>query len=338
MKRNVILPSFVFALSFLTFGCKEKAQTASYTPEIKIYAVIHEEETLALTELFTKQTGIPAAYLRASTGELVNRVISEKDNPQADILLGGASSYHIQADEEGALEPYSSPLAKGLPQYAVASDGTWTGFCVLALGIGINEARYKEKFADIPEPKTWEDLLRSEYKGEIVMTNPVASSTAYLFLQNQLQRLGDEKGWDYLLTLAPLVGQFPDSGSAPAKLIGTGEYALGISYIHALAKYKAEGFEVKTVAPPESVGDVDCISIMKNTKNLDAAKKFVDFMLSKEAQELMASISFATPVNPEAKSAAGSVGVESLDLIEYDVNTASAQKDAVLAKWAKEVK
>ena len=306
--------------------------------ELNIYSIIHEEETIALTQLFTEKTGIKVSYLRASTGELVNRVITEKDNPQADILLGGASSYHIQADKEGALEKYVSPAVKNLPEYAVSPAGTWTGFCVLTLGIGINEERYAKKFAGIPEPKTWEDLLNPAYKGEIVLTNPVASSTAYLFVQDQLQRLGWDKGWEYLLTLAPLVGQFPDSGSAPAKLIGTGEYTLGVSYIHALAKYKAEGFKVKMIAPPKSVGDVDCISIMKNAKNMEAAKKFVDFMLSKEAQELMSSIDFTIPVNPQAVGAEGSVPVSSLDLIDYNVQKASEQKDEVLKKWTLEVK
>ena len=176
------------------------------------------------------------------------------------------------------------------------------------------------------------------YIGEIVLTNPVASSTAYLFVQNQLQRLGWDEGWNYLLTLAPLVGQFPDSGSAPAKLIGTGEYSLGVSYIHALAKYKAEGFKVRMIAPPKTVGDVDCISIMKNTKNLKAAQKFVDFILSKEAQELMSSIDFTIPVNTNAKGAEGSIPVSTLDLIDYDVKKASEQKDEVLKKWTENVK
>lgn len=321
-------------LVMLAAGCSKKAQVQ----ELKVYSIIHEEETQALTDLFTQKTGIPVTFLRASTGELVNRVINEKDSPQADVLLGGASSYHIQASKEGALEVYKSPMAKNLPSYAVSPDGTWTGFCVLTLGIGINEDRYAQKFPDIPVPTSWDDLLNPSFKGEIVLTNPVASSTAYLFVQNQLQRLGWDDGWNYLLSLSPLVGQFPDSGSAPAKLIGTGEYALGISYIHAVAKYKAEGFNVSMIAPPKSVGDVDCISIMKNTDNLSAAQQFVDFMLSKEAQELMSSIDFTIPVNPEARGVEGSVPVSSLDLIDYDVSKASEQKDAVLKKWAEEVK
>lgn len=331
--KKLLFAAATLAASLTFFGC-EKNQSL----ELRVYSIIHDEETEALTKLFTDKTGIPVSYLRATTGELVNRVITEKNDPQADILLGGASSYHIQADKEGALESYASPLAKNLPSYAVASDNTWTGFCVLTLGIGVNSKRFAEKFPGTPLPKTWEDLLNPAFKGEIVLNNPAASSTGYIFVQNQLQRLGDEKGWEYLLALTKNVGQFPDSGSAPAKLLGTGEYALGVSYLHALAKYNAQGFSVKPIAPPQSAGDVDCVSIMKNTKNLSAAKKFVDFMLSVEAQELMSEFTFTAPVNPEAKAVSGSIAISDIDLIDYDVQKASSEKAVVLDRWVKEVK
>lgn len=329
--KKLLFILFTIPMLFLSMSCKEKQ-------ELKVYSIIHDEETQALTELFTKKTGIPVTYLRATTGELVNRVIAEKDNPQADILLGGATAYHIQANAAGALESYASPAAKKVPDYARSADNTWTGFCILTLGIGVNEDRFAQKFPGVEYPKTWEDLLNPAFAGEIVMTNPVASSTAYLFVQLQLQRLGWEKGWDYLLNLAPSVGQFPDSGSAPAKLVGTGEYAIGVSYLHALTKYKAQGFNIKAVAPPQSVGDVDCIAILKNTKNLDAAKKFVDFMLSKEAQELMSSLDYTIPVNPEARPVEGSVSLKEIDLIKYDTKLAADQKKEVLNKWSNEVK
>ena len=336
--KNTLGIALVSVAALALLGCNEKNEKKESKQEVKIYSIIHEEETEALCKLFTEKTGIPATFLRASTGELVNRVITEKNDPQADILLGGASSYHIQAAKEGALESYVSPNAKNIPQYALSPDGTWTGFCVLALGIGINEKRFEEKFPGTPLPQTWEDLLNPAFKGEIVMTNPAASSTGYLFVQNQLQRLGETEGWNYLLKLADNVGQFPDSGSAPAKLLGTGEYALGISYLHAITKYNAQGFNVKAVAPPQSVGDVDCISIMKNSKNLEAAKKFVDFMLSPEAQSLMSSITFSTPVNPEAESPKGGIAISDVDLIDYDVQKASDQKTQVLEKWTQSVK
>ncbi len=331
MKKVFACVSAVF-LALLLLACKDEQKP------LRIYAIIHDEEAKALTELFTQKTGIPATYLRATTGELVSRVIAEKDDPQADILLGGASSYHMQADAEEALLPYESPLMKNLPSYAVSPQNTWTGFCVLTLGVGVNTKRFAEKFPGVAVPQTWEDLLNPAFKGEIVMTNPVASSTSYLFVQGQLQRLGWDKGWDYLLALAQSVGQFPDSGSAPPKLIGTGEYAIGIAYLHALTKYRSQGFDIQLVAPPQSVGDVDCISIMRNTKNLSAAKAFVDFMLSVDAQELMSSLDFTIPVNPEAKPVAGSIPIADVDLIEYDTKKASDQRKEVLDRWTKEVK
>ena len=333
MKKIV---TFIASISVLLAfsGCKKDQQHQ----ELRVYSIIHDEETEALTKLFTQKTGIPVSYLRATTGELINRVITEKNAPQADILLGGASSYHIQADEEGALQAYSSPLAQNLPSYALSSSGKWTGFCVLTLGIGINEKRFYEKFPNTPIPKTWDDLTNPTFKGEIVLNNPSSSSTGYIFVQNQLQRLGNEKGWDYLIALTKNVGQFPDSGSAPSKLLGTGEYAIGISYLHALAKYNAQGFNVTPIAPPQSAGDVDCVSILKNTKNFESAKKFVDFMLSTEAQELMSKYTFTTPVNPEAKAVKGSIPIADIDLINYDVQKASDEKSLVLNKWVKTIK
>lgn len=301
---------------------------------LKVYSIIHESETEVICNQFTKKTGIPVVYLRASTGELVNRLISEKDDPQADVLFGGATSYHLLARDAGALESYVSPEAEGYPKYALSSDGTYTGFCVLTLGIGLNTKRFAEKFPDTKVPETWDDLLNEKFKGEIVLTNPQASSTAYLFVQNQLQRLGMEEGWKYLAELAPLVGQSPDSGSAPAKLLGTGEYSLGISYLHMMAKYKDQGFDVDYVAPPQSVGDVDCIAITKNAKHMKEAKAFVDFILSAEAQEVLSSLNYTIPANPRAKLKEGSVTLDKIDLIDYDSKLAAEQKKSVLAKWA----
>lgn len=336
MKRfiaAICAASLVLFCASLT-GCQKQKEEN----ELNVYSIIHDEETKALCDLFTQQTGIKVNYLRASTGELVNRVISEKNAPQADVLLGGATNYHIQASKEGALESYASPIAADFPAYAKSADSTWTGFCVLTLGIGVNKTRFEQKFPNQKLPQTWDDLANPVYKNEIVMTNPLASSTAYLFVQNQLQRLGWDKGWEYLIALSQLVGQFPDSGSAPPKLLGTGEYSIGVAYLHALAKYKAQGFDIELIAPPQTVGDVDCISIMKNAQHPNAAKKFVDFILDAPAQGIMAEMTYTIPVNKNANVMPGSVSLEKIDLIDYDANKASAEKDEVIKKWSAEVK
>jgi iron(III) transport system substrate-binding protein len=305
--------------------------------ELLIYSVINEDDTRALTELFTQRTGIRVQYFRAATGELVNRVIAEQGAPQADILLGGGASFHITAAQSGALEAYTSRAAR-VPAITRAADGSWTGICVLTLGIGINERRFAEKFPGKAIPQTWDDLADPAFAGELIFTDPAASSTGYLFLQSQLQGRGEEQGWDYFRRLTPLAAQLPSSGGAPPQLIGSGEYAICVAYVHALQRYAAQGFPVKIVIPPKTVFETDAVSIIRGGPNSANARRFVDFMISQEAQELFSSLSYTIPVNPEAAGPAGALSVDKIDFLTYDSERAGAQRDAVLARWQNEIR
>lgn len=309
------------------------AGLASAQGEVRVYAVINEDDIRLLADMFTAETGIKVNYLRAATGELVSRVIAEKGAPQADVLLGGPSSQHIAIEETGALATYVPEAAKALPAYAVSPEGYWTGFYLTALGIGVNEERYHELFPDTPFPATWDDLLNPAFKGEIVLTDPVASSTAYLFVQTQLQRLGWDAGWAYLEELAKLVGQFPASGGAPPQLVGTGEYAIGIAYVHALARYRHDGFPVSTIVPPDTAGEVGAVSLIAGGPNPENAKRFIDFVLSAKAEAAFSAQSFTTPLNPEVALPEGANTFEEFDFIDYDATLAGEQRDEVLLRW-----
>jgi iron(III) transport system substrate-binding protein len=335
LKKAALLVTAVFAASAL-WGAPAK-ETGPDPGEVLVYSVVNEEETKALAELFTEKTGIKVNYLRAATGEIINRVIAEKNAPQADILLGGAESLHISAANAGALEPYVSGAAAA-PEYTRAKDGTWTGFCVLTLGIGVNRQRFSEKFPGKALPTTWDDLADPDYKGELIFTDPAASSTGYLFLQSQLQGRGEEGGWEYFKRLTPLAAQLPSSGGAPPRLIGTGEYTLCVAYIHAMQLYVSQGFPVAIIAPPKTVGEIDAVSVLRGGPNAANARKFVDFMLSKEAQELFTSLSHTIPVNPGVKQLEGTVSVDKLDLLNYDSEKAGKERDAVLARWQREIR
>jgi iron(III) transport system substrate-binding protein len=332
MRKILIVPVFVLALSAVWGGPRQE-ETGG---ELLVYSVVNEDETKALTELFTQRTGIRVQYLRAATGELINRVIAEQNAPQADILLGGAESLHISAARAGALDTYVSQAAR-VPAYTRAADGTWTGFCVLTLGIGVNEQRFAEKFPGKAIPQSWDDLADPDFAGELIFTDPAASSTGYLFLQSQLQGRGEEQGWDYFRRLAPLAAQLPSSGGAPPRLIGSGEYSICVAYVHAMQLYADQGFPVKVIIPPKTVGEIDAVSIIKGGPNRANARRFVDFMLSAEAQELFSSLSHAIPVNPEAAQSAG-ISVDNIDLLAYDSEKAGAQRDAVLARWQNEIR
>jgi iron(III) transport system substrate-binding protein len=331
-----------FAVSALwAGGRKENAAPAAEgdpaTGELLVYSVINEDHTSVLTELFARQTGVKVSYFRAATGELINRVKAEQGAPQADILLGGDSGNHVSLAQAGALEAYVSKAVPAVPAYTRAADGAWTGFSVLTLGIGVNEQRFKEKYPGKAYPQTWDDLNDPAYKGELIFTDPAASSTGYLFLQSQLQRLGAERGWDYFKRLTPLAAQLPASGGAPPRLIGTGEYTVAVAYVHALQQYVAQGYPVKIIIPPKTVASFDALSVIKGGPNAANARRFIDFILSKEAQELFASLSYTIPVNPEAKPLPGAISIDKLDVLDYDFDIAGSQRDAALNRWQNEI-
>lgn len=299
-----------------------------------IYAIINEQDAIALAELFEEQTGFEPTVLRGSTGEIIARVIAERDNPQADIVLGGPSTLHITLKDEGATEPHELPEGSTQPAGTFDPDGYWTGWHTTALGLGINTQRFERLYGERELPATWEDLLDQDFAGEIVVTDPVASSTAYLFVQVQLQRLGLEAGWDYLAQLVPQVGQFPSSGSAPAQLVSAGEYTMGVSYIHALARNVAEGLPLAIVVPPGTGGEIGAVSVVAGGPNRDAAHQFVDFILSAEAQQLFTERSLTAPLNPAVVLPEGVLSAADIDLIDFDADKAAEQRDEVLLRWS----
>lgn len=332
--RCVSCMILVFLCTIVLLSAAGRPETSSADAgSLRVYAVITQDDAEMLTDMFREQTGVDVSFIRATTGELVNRVIAEQNNPQADILLGGASLLHTSIARAGALESYRSPNAEGLPAFGVDPDGYWTGFYVTSLGIGVNEDRFRRLFGDTPIPESWDDLLDPRFDGEIVMTDPLASSTAYLFLQTQLQRLGWEAGWDYLETLAPLVGQFPTSGGAPPQLIGSGEFAIGVAFVHALSRYRRQGFPLTVRTPAQTGGEVGAISIVRGGPNPENARRFVDFILSVEAQQAFVDQSLVTPLSDRVVLPEAAVGIQEIDLIDYDSELAGQQRSETLERW-----
>lgn len=301
--------------------------------QLLVYSILQEQDAEVLTRLFREQTGIDVQTIRGSGGEIVARVVAEAGAPRADIVLGGASNLHIAMANEGVLDAYRPEGGDYLDAGQYDPEGQWTGFYLTALGIGINEERFRQRYGDRPLPETWEDLLDPAFAGEIVMTDPVASSTAYLFLQTQLQRLGWDAGWEYLEALAPLVGQFPTSGSAPPRMVGTGEYIFGIAFVHSLSSTIAQGFPVTLVVPPGTGGEAGSVSMIRGGPNPDNARRFLDFMMTVEAQQVFTDQSLTTPLNPGVALPDAAIPRDQIAMIDFDAALAGAQREETLRRW-----
>jgi iron(III) transport system substrate-binding protein len=209
------------------------------------------------------------------------------------------------------------------------------------LGFGVNTQRLKEK--NLPIPKCWKDLTKPEYKSEIQIADPQSSGTAYTALATFVQLWGEDQAFDYLKQLNSNISQYTKSGIAPARNAARGETAIGIGFLHDYSLEKEQGAPLELISPCEGTGyEIGGISILKGARNLDNAKLFVDWALSKEAQELAwkKGKSYQILTNTTAETSPNSLKLDDLKLINYDMDKYGSTdvRKALINKWVSDVK
>jgi iron(III) transport system substrate-binding protein len=293
--------------------------------------------------VFAKSTGIKVNMSLKGSGEALAQLIAEKANPKTDVWFGGTGDPHLQAAESDLTMEYRSPtLAQLQPwaqQQAKQSGYKTVGIYSGPLGFGYNtELLAKKKLA---VPRSWADLLKPEYKGEIQVANPASSGTAYTMVATLVQLMGEDKAFDYMKGLHKNIGQYTRSGTGPIKAVARGETAVSISFVHDGPGEKLQGFPVETVTPSEGTGaEIGSMSIVKGAKNLEQAKKFYEWALTAQAQQFGAATrqyqlpsNKGTPVDPNVPD------FKKIKLIDYDYAKygASAERRRLIAKWEKDV-
>jgi iron(III) transport system substrate-binding protein len=281
--------------------------------------------------------------VRKSTGEVFAQLKAEAANPKADVWWGGPAEPHLQAGEEGLLEAYKSPRLAEIHDWAARlgdqSRGRSVGIYLGALGFGFNTEILKKK--GLPEPKCWADLLDPKFKDDVQMADPNSSGTAYVMLATIVQLMGEDKGFDYMKALHKNISQYTKSGIAPVKAVGLGETAVAIAFMHDMVTQKLSGAPIQTLAPCEGTGyETGAISMVKGSKNPEGAKRFFDFALSKEAQDINAKLKIhSIPSNKTAAVSPDATKLSEIKLISYDTAKygSSAERRRLLAKWTQEV-
>jgi iron(III) transport system substrate-binding protein len=305
--------------------------------ELLVYTALETDQLKAYTESFAKQNpNIELKFVRDSTGVITARLLAEKANPQADAILGVAASSMEIFKGEGMLAPYAPiGFAKLTRNYSdKANPPSWVGQDVFAAVVCYNTIEGAKK--GIPKPETWADLTKPIYKGQITMPNPASSGTGFFDVSAWLQMFGEQGGWKYMDGLHDNIAQYTHSGSKPCRQAGAGEFVVGISFDFRGNDVKQKGAPVDLVFPKEGLGwDIEAAGIMKNTKKMDAAKKLMDWVATKEANEAFAK-NFALVAHPDVKPALAHLPAD-LDkrLIANDFAFAAGNRERILAEWQK---
>ncbi len=298
----------------------------------------------AVADAFAQKYDVKVQMTRAGSGSTYAKILAEKDNPKGDVWYAGTLDPHSQAGVNGLLEPYASPMLKEIDEPfrnpATSKQHHTAGVYAGVLGYSVNTDLLKEK--NLPMPKSWADLTKPEYKGLIQVASPQSSGTAYTTLATLVQLWGEEKAFVYLAKLHKNIGQYTKSGSAPGKAAARGETMIGIGFLHDHALQKVNGFPLELVVPAEGTGyEIGGLSIIKNARNTENAKKFVDFMLSAEGQEVPQKVKmFQVPTNVNATIPKEAIRLDQVKLIDYDFVEYGSEKmrSHLIDRWAKEIK
>ena len=150
-----------------------------------------------------------------------------------------------------------------------------------------------------------------------------------------LREAAEAKGWDYVEKLCSnLDGKLLSGSSAVYKGVADGEYTVGLTFEEGGAKYVADGAPVKLVYMKEGViSKPDGIYIIKNAKHMENAKKFIDFITSKEAQTLITQKLHRRSVRDDVPAPQGLQDKSTINIIQDDENVVNQNKKAWLDKF-----
>ena len=334
MKKLALLLSVLLLVSLALVGCSgDKAKSSADKPvtaktdKLVIYCPHPLAFINPLVNEFEKQSGVKVEVVAAGSGELLKRVESEKSNPLGDIFWGG--SLGTMKPKANLFENYKSANEEKIQDAFKNTEGPLTRFTDIPSVIMVNT----NLVGDI-KVEGYEDLLNPKLKGKIAFADPAKSSSSYEHIINMLYAMGKgdpEKGWDYVKALCGnLDGKLLSGSSAVYKGVADGEYAVGLTFEEGGAKYVADGAPVKLVYMKEGViSKPDGVYIIKNAKNMENAKKFIDFITSKDAQTIIVKQLHRRSIRTDVEPPKGLIEKDKIKIINDDEAVVVANK----VKW-----
>lgn len=307
-------------------------RAASQEKRLLVYTAVEPEWLAVYREAFAAvRPDVEITYVRASAGPICARLLAEKDRMQADVVLGVSAIALENLRLKGALEPYRPREVEKLNPKMVEKNGHWFAMNAWGGSVCINRDLLNKK--KLPEPRRWSDLLRPEFRGQIVMPNPRASSTGLMFLHGFVQGFGEEKGWSVIERLHRNILFYAASGARPAAMVAQGEIAVGLSaaaFLKPFLKYKTP---VDVVQPEEGIAwDAEACALPRGCPHPELAREFLDFCASPAVGRIAADFSGIAARNGCSTEQGESIAKRFLPM---DFARAAAEKDAILKRWHK---
>ncbi len=288
------------------------------TGEVVVYTSRAETLFNPVLEAFNAAyPNINVTLLTGSNSELAARILEERANPQADVLINSDLLTMESLAAEGVFTPGQSEIIMAVPDAYRADDGGW-----VALTLRTRVIMYNTELVD-PEdlPTSLLDLTDPRWAGQVGAPQSTNGATmANLVVMRKL--LGEERTEQFMRDLVANDTQFFGGHTEIRKAVGAGELQLGWVNHYYYHLSLAEGAPVGVIYPDQGEGEMGIAynstnaGIINGGPNPDIAQLFVEFMLSPEGQQIYAEQNFEYPILPEIELAEGVKPLEEFRLVD----------------------
>lgn len=311
--------------------------SAQQRTRLQVYSTLEVANINDFKKAFEAENrDIEIQWLRDSTGVVTAKILAEQNAQRGDAIWGLAVTSTMQLKERGLLEPYAPKnLAALKPSFRDPADPpSYVGMEGWVAAVCFNTVE-AEKLG-LPRPQSWFDLLDPKFKGRITMPHPASSGTGYFHVSAWIQMFGEEKAWAFMDRLHENIAFYVHSGSQPCKQVASGEFPLGISAETSAADVRAKGAPVEGLVMKEGGGwEMDTAAILRGTRNLEAAKRLMDFAASRKANELYATFVSQVAMPGLQSNIPGYPPGVADSMIKNDFAWASANRARILAEWTR---
>lgn len=285
-----VTPAFAQSEELIA-AAKKEGKVVWYT------TIIIDQAVRPLAAAFEKKyPGIKVEFSRAGSAETALKIINEgrAGQTKADVFDGTATFSSIMP--AGLVAPYKPVNAAPYQSEFKDPNGHWTALVMYYLSVGVNT----KLVSDADAPKTYEDLLNPKWKDKMVWAVVGEPSGAPGFVGNILMTMGEQKGMEYLRALAKQnVTNMTTSQRTVLDRVILGDFPLGLMiFNHHTVISAKQGAPTKILKVEPFVGAASLVGLLKNSPNPNAGKLLIEFLLSKEGQEVLKKADYI-PAHPD---------------------------------------
>ncbi len=291
------MSNYLFCIFFAMWSGVVLAQ------EVNVYSARHYESDIAIFQKFTEITGIKVNIIEGGASELIERILSERGNSPADLLITADAGRLWRAEQLGLFQSIDSPILNALPENLRHPEGLWFG-----LSKRTRVVFYNPKVVSGDELSSYEDLANKKWKGRICVR-----SSNHIYNQSlmsaMIEHIGAEEAEKWAAGMVSNFARRPQGGDRDQiKAVAAGECDIAIanSYYYGAMLNSSDPNEYQSARKvaiffPNQADygvhvNISGAGVLKHAPNPENASQLIEYLVSPEAQQIFSEVNNEYPV------------------------------------------